>query len=175
MIVPAHIRSSVRERLWAIADHISWESLPARSKTAYYEGWARDPQIGGILEHYMDRHRVRVYLKDTIMKDHGHSLMADESRVFRVLNIDNNAPIAETYVKPHGRMLSDGKIICWGRADDWKNVLMAVHERSTEHSGKPFAAVLAFALGKFHQEHVRAMVTDAARKLGIERVIWLDA
>ena len=108
------------------------------------------------------------------MKAYGQSRLADESRPFRVLDIGTNAQVIETYEKPHGRRLADGRVVCWGRADDWKNVLMAVHERSFPGFRKPFAVVLMLAMGKFNQEDSRAVVVDAANKLGVERLVWLD-
>ena len=174
MSVPSGVRLTIRQRLWAIANGISWQSLPANVKTAYYEGWVRDVDVGGTLVRYMEPGRIRVYLKDTIMRDYGQSRLADHSRVFRVLRIPKDAAVGQTYVKPHGRRLADGRVICWGRADDWKNVLMAVHERSSEGDYNPFAAALAFSMGKYYQAEVRAMVFDAATKLGIEKLVWLD-
>ena len=174
MTVPGGVRVPIRKRLWAIADDIAWQSLPVPSKTTYYESWTRDPEIGGVLERYMDRRRVRVYLKDTIMKNYGQSRLADPSRPCRVLDLGTDVHMVETYEKPHGRRLADGRVICWGRADDWKNVLMAIHERSFPGSRDPFGVVFMSATGKYHQEDTRAIVADAASKLGIERVVWLD-
>lgn len=174
MTVPVSVRLPIRERLWAIADDLSWESLPVLSKTTYYEGWARDPDIGGVLERYMDRRRVRIYLKDTIMKTYGQTRLANASRPFRVLDIDSSVCVAEVYEKPHGRRLIDGRVVCWGRADDWKSILMAIHERTFAISYRPFAVVLMSATGKFHQDSNRAVVEDAANKLGVGRLVWLD-
>ena len=174
MTVPGGVRLPIRTRLWAIADDIAWESLPVLSKTTYYEAWTRDPDIGGVLERYMDRRRVRVYLKDTIMKNYGQSRLADPSRPLRVLDLGADANVAQIYEKPHGRRLVDGRVICWGRADDWKDVLMAMHERSFPDSHEPFGVVLMSATGKFHQQDTRFVVEDAANKLGIGRLVWLD-
>jgi hypothetical protein len=128
------------------------------------------------LARYIDRGQVRVYLKDTLLKDYGRERLADESRPFRVLDIAATTEVAEAYIKPHGRRLRDGRVISWGRADDWKSVLMAVHERAyAREDSRPFAAVLVQSGGRFHEPHVRAPIEDAASKLGIERLVWLDA
>ena len=174
MTVPRVVRDSVRQHLWEIADRNSWETLPIPSKSTYYESWAKDPRIGGLLERFIDRRRVRTYLKDTIMKAYGRARMADDSLPLRVLNIGREITVEEAFDKPHGRRLSDGRIICWGRADEWKNILMAVHERSHLTSGCPYAAVLIGATGRFQQVDVRSTIEDAADKLGIRQLVWLE-
>ena len=174
MTVPSAVRIPIQRRLWEVADAVAWESLPVASKTQYYEGWARDPNVGGVLERHMDRRRVRVYLKDTIMKTYGQSRLSDASRPFCGLDIDVNTHVAEVFERPHGRRLSDGRVICWGRAEDWKGVLMAIHERSFRHPYKPFGVILMCAKGKYQQQGNRAIVEDAANKLGIGRLVWLD-
>ena len=66
-------------------------------------------------------------------------------------------------------------MICWGPADGWKTILMALHERTFDNSGsRPHAAVFVYSLGKFHELRARALVEDAANKLGVEKVVWLD-
>ena len=174
MRLPDAVRLSIRKRLWAIAEEISWERLSVSEKTLCYEGWARDPDIGGVLERYMDLRRVHVYLKDTIMKEYGRSRLADASTAFRVLGVSADVAVIETYQKPHGRTLADGRVICWGRAEDWKGILMAVHERAFVDSRDPHAAVLMSSIGKFHNEEDRAVVVNAANKLDITKLIWLD-
>jgi hypothetical protein len=83
--------------------------------------------------------------------------------------------VVETYEKPHGQRLADGRVICWGRVDAWKTILLALHERTFSHRGtRPFGAVLSQASGRFNEPHTRALVEDAAGKLGVERVVWLD-
>jgi hypothetical protein len=168
------VREALRQRLWETADRIGWMSLSPVVKSKSYEDWTRDPQVGGLLARYIDRGQVRVYLKDTLLKDYVREHLADESRPFRVLGITDAAAV-EAYIKPHGRRLGDGRVICWGRAEDWKSVLMAVHERTyAKGNARPFAAVLMQPTGRLHEDHVRELIEDAAKKLGIERIVWLD-
>ena len=78
-------------------------------------------------------------------------------------------------MKPHGRCLEDGKVICWGLAKNWKSVLIAVFERAYGiSSGVPYCAVLLFPAGRFKQKDTQEMINDAAVKLGILRLIWYD-
>lgn len=175
MSVPDQVREELRGRLWGLADQIAWMNLSQTEKSKCYEDWTRDPRIGGVLARYIDKGHVRVYLKDTLLKDYTRNRLADSARPFRVLGIPASTEVLETYVKPHGRRLTDGRVVCWGRAEDWKLVLMAVHERAfVNRHGKAFGAVLLQASGRFQSKEIREVVDDAAKKLGIERLVWLD-
>lgn len=175
MNVPDSVRDNLRRRLWGMADESGWISLSTATKAKQYEHWTNDVNIGGVLTRYLDKGQVRVYLKDTLLKGYARSKMADECLPLRVLRLPAGIETLETYVKPHGRRLRDGRTICWGRAKDWKSVLMALHERAYVAKGaRPFAAILTYALGRFGEDATRALVADAAKRLGIEQLIWLD-
>jgi hypothetical protein len=144
-------------------------------KSKHYEIWTRDPTIGGVLSRYIDLGYVRVYLKDTLLKDFAQHRLADQSGPSRMLDIPETAEVVKTYVKPHGRRFADGRIICWGRASAWKMLLMAAYERA--FAGKdfqPYGVILTQATGRYGEPKIRAMVESAANRLGIARVVWKD-
>lgn len=175
MSVPQHIRENLRRRLWRMADDINWSALPTLDRSRYYESWARDDSIGGVLARYMDAGGVRLYLKDAIFKNYGRQRLADDSRPLRLLGLAGTDGVVEVYTKPHGRRLRDGRVICWGRADGWKAVLMAMHERAFAGQNTwPFAVMLMQPVGRFSEDDTRKMVENAATKLGIKCLIWLD-
>jgi actin-like ATPase involved in cell morphogenesis len=73
------------------------------------------------------------------------------------------------------RPLHDGRVICWGLAKNWKAIILAAYERAKRKgNGKPFTAVLMFPSGATRQEAERAMIEDVAKRLGVERLEWLD-
>jgi len=176
MRVPDEIRVGMRQKLWAVASEVDWANLSSIEKSAYYESWTRDPEVGGTLSHYMDQRQVRVYIKDTVMKGFGRSRLADANKPMRLLGlpVDGSAAVTKDYERPHGRLLSDGRVIAWGTAKDWKAVLMSIHERAFEaDGGRAYGAVLSSAAGKFAEDSTREVVADAAKKLGIEKLVWL--
>ena len=173
MSVPVGIRGEVKERLWAEADRLNWSALSAADKSRYYSMWTETETIGGKLGQYMDPRKVRVYIKDTLLKSYTREASASPVRVFRVLGVDENVFVAATFIKPHGCLLTDGRQIAWSKASDWKATLMALHERAFGDS-EPYAAVLTEAAAKFGSASERAVVESAADKLGIKRLIWLD-
>lgn len=173
MNIPQHIRDEVRDRLWSEADRLNWPALSSTDKSRYYTIWTETQDLGGRLATFMDPRQVRVYIKDTLLKSYAREALADPIRPYRVLGIPIDAPVREVFIKPHGRLLMDDRQIAWSRASEWKATLMALHERSFAR-GTPYGAVLYEAGARFGTDQDRSVVVDAARKLGIERVIWLE-
>ncbi|MCG3178260.1 MAG: hypothetical protein BIFFINMI_00586 [Phycisphaerae bacterium] len=175
MKLPDTVLDGLREKLWTLADGLKWATLPDRQKTQYYENWSRDRDIGGVISRYIPDQNVRLYIKDTIMKPYVLDRLEDPNRVRKALGIPLEAGTAENYTKPHGLRLDDGRILCWGLAANWKNLIMAVHERShLAAKARPFGLVLMYAGGRMQEGPFREMVEDAAKKLKIEKVIWLN-
>lgn len=174
MSVPDQIREELRHRLYAFADDKDWMSLSVGEKSATYDAWTRDPAIGGVLSRFIRISDVRLYLKDSLLKDYARHRQADVELIRRILGV-NDAEILRTDIKPHGRILADGRVFAWGRANAWKTILMATFERAYNlEGGKPFAVVLTNACGQFCQPSTRALIETAATKLGISRVAWLE-
>jgi hypothetical protein len=173
--IPRDVYSDLKRRIEADADRVGWATTNLADKSRLYDQWVRDPLIGGVLARYLELAQVRVYIKDTLLKDYHRKRSGSAERPFRILGLGAEVEIAHTYIKPHGRRLTDGRVICWGRADNWKLIAMALHERSYGQQGStPFAALLSEATGRFREAGVREMVEAAATKLGIHRVVWLE-
>jgi hypothetical protein len=172
--IPTDIRDEVTTRLWKLADELRWFALPATSRSRHYDNWAIDPSIGGRLSRFLDPGQVRLYIKDAVMKRYARDRRARPSTILGALSISDTVVPVKTFIKPHGWQLQDGRVFCWGRANTWKLVLMAVHERSFGAGGcSPYGAVLTQAAAHFADDGPRAVVEDAASKLGINRVKWL--
>jgi hypothetical protein len=170
--VPDFVRRQIRQQLWTIAEELGWMSLPTTEKRRRYEEWTHDVRFGGLLSKYIDKGQVRVYLKDTIMKEFTRTASANAVLPLRLLKLPDDTRVSRKYIKPHGTRLADGRLIAWGRAGDWKLILMALHERATREPDRPYAAILMNATGRFAESNTRAMVEDAARKLRIEKLLW---
>lgn len=172
MSVPTKIRREIKEMLWSEADRLDWPSLSANDKSRYYSVWTETQNIGGRLGMFMDPRQVRVYIKDTLLKDYTRETSAGHDLAFRVLGLAPETQFTATYIKPHGRLLADKRQIAWSKASEWKVTLMALHERAFG-SGTPYGAVLTHAGSKFANEEDRRVVESAAAKLGIEKIVWL--
>jgi len=175
MSVPEAIRLELKERLWKAADELGWLNLSASAKSRHYEAWSRDPSVGGLLARYIPISDVRLYLKDTLLKGYSQDRLSDDSMPGKLLGISLTDQIVQQYVKPHGRRLEDGRIVCWGRAASWKAILMAAYERTHATTDfRAFGVILTHAAGRYKQNKTRSMVEEAAHKLGIERIVWVD-
>lgn len=175
MNVPDNIRTSLREQLGKIAEELGWTSLTATEKSRYYDEWTQLQEIGGVLSRYMDSSQVRTYIKDTLIKKYVHARMGDEVRPLRVLGIPVGQETREVYTKPHGRLFCDGRIIMWGRADDWKTVLMSAFERAYfADDATLYGVVFLQAVGRYYDTDVRMMIEEVAKRLGISKIIWLE-
>jgi hypothetical protein len=174
MTIPSDVRSNIKTLLWDEAASADWCRLGQAEKARYYEHWSRDARIGLRLARYMDQAQVRVYIKDTLLKGYGLAELADPTRALRALGLDGVDSAAVRYTKPHGLRLADRRVLCWGRAQDWKGILMAVHERAFLNEGLPFAAVLTQSSGRYYDTITRDMVERAAACLGITTLVWLE-
>jgi hypothetical protein len=122
---------------------------------------------------YIDPGQVRVYIKDTLLKGYSQNKLKDPQRVRRILRIPSSVVPVETFRKPHGQLLSDDTVISWGRADDWRVVIISAYERAQAASHRrALAAVLLNTGGRF--EPVRQLAADLASRLDVERVVWVD-
>lgn len=174
MSVPKDIRHSLRTKLWVVADAMSWMNLGPIEKSRQYADWTEDPAIGGVLSRFIEKGKVRVYIKDTLLKDYNRARLQDHSRILSVLKIPPSSAFERTYEKPHGLRFPDGKEVAWGRADDWKTILLAIYERTYgNRNAKSFAVVLLSA-DRYGDDGARAIVEDAAKRLDIGRVVWLS-
>jgi hypothetical protein len=172
--IPTKIREDIKTQLWDHADNLDWASLSAKDKSRYYTVWTETAEIGGRLGAFMDPRQVRVYIKDTLLKSYARERSSDPSRVMRILKIDEATKSLESYIKPHGLLLSDKRQIAWSRATEWKATLMTLHERAHETKATPYGGVLFQANARFADEESRAVVISAAKKLGISQLIWVD-
>jgi hypothetical protein len=175
MRIPDDVRDRLRGLIWSRADKLGWSTLHDGERARRYEQWTRDPEIGGALAHYMDARKVRVYIKDSLLKPYERArLSGSEHEILGCLGIPVESEVVERYIKPHGIRFADGKIVSWGNSRDWKLVLMAMYERAVSRSGlSPFGTVL-FESGKTRDASTRQMVRGAADRLGIQRTEWID-
>lgn len=169
------IKRAVKEALWQRLEELDWPSMSDSDHSAYYEQWTRSPEIGGKLGHFMDPRAVRVYIKDTLVKDYAREkLQGSADLVLRLLKTPVGVGVSHRFIKPHGLLLSDGRTVSWANSRDWKHLLMAAFERQREQKNELSAAVVIFETGKTVDSEARDLVSDAARRLSIEPVLWWD-
>ncbi|RKR43614.1 hypothetical protein [Paraburkholderia sp. BL17N1] len=176
MVMPKDIRDQIRQKIWDKADELGWSTLSDSDRTIWYENWSKDKNVGGALAHFMDPRKVRVYIKDSLLKPYLRGRLEDGANMALLAAGlgDGPASVKGSYDKPHGRLLTDGKVVCWGNSRDWKSILIAVFERAYRvESGTPYAAVL-IETGRTTNEGLRQMIRDIATKLQLVHIVWID-
>ena len=175
MKLPDDVRDRIRDMLWERANDLGWSGLSDVERSRYYEQWTRETAIGGTLGHYMDPRKVRVYIKDSLLKPYERARVSGtEQDILAVLDVDPTREVVHRYIKPHGLRFIDGQIIAWGKSRDWKLILMAVYERTAlNHGASAFGTVLLES-GNTTDDSTRILVRGAAERLGIARVEWID-
>lgn len=174
--LPIDIRDRIRQKIWAKADELGWPRISDVERTIWYENWTKDKDVGGVLSHFMDARKVRVYIKDSLLKPYLRSRLQDGwEQVLLTIGMQQGvASFIKSYDKPHGRQLPDGRIICWGNSREWKSILISVFERAYRiEVGIPYAAVFT-ETGKTMNAGTREMILTASQRLGVQHVAWID-
>lgn len=175
MRIPDDVRDRLRDEIWSRADKLGWSTLNDAERARRYEQWSRDADIGGTLAHYMDARKVRVYIKDSLLKPYERSRVSGtEQQILGRLGIPADSEVGDRYIKPHGIVFADGRIVCWGNSRDWKHVLMAMFERAASRPGSSAFGAVLLENGKTGDVAIRKIVRDAAGRLGIECMEWID-
>lgn len=174
--VPKEVKERIQVLIWSKADELAWPRLSDLEHARWYENWAKDSEIGGVLAHFMDPRRVRVYIKDSLLKPYQRNRLHEGwERVSSALDLGPASPTtADRFAKPHGRILIDGRVVCWGNSRDWKTILFSVFERAYRSSSRSAYAAVFIETGRTNEDSLREMVRDASDRLGIARAIWLD-
>ena len=93
----------------------------------------------------------------------------------RVLGIPIDEEAIREFIKPHGRLFADGRLVAWSKAVDWKLTLMTIHERAfTIPGARCYGVALVDAATRHPDADTRAVVEEAARRLSVEHLVWLD-
>lgn len=175
MKMPDDVRHRIRDLLWERAAYLGWSGLADTERSRYYEQWTRETAIGGTLAHYMDPRKVRVYIKDSLLKPYERARVSGaEQDILAVLDVDPTLEVVHRYIKPHGLRFIDGQIIAWGKSRDWKLILMAMYERTALNHGSSSFGTVLLESGNTEDDSTRTLVRGAATRLGIARVEWID-
>lgn len=173
---PAEVRERLKAKLWSEAESLGWSALSDIERSQHYERWTLEPEIGGVLAHFMDARGVRVYIKDSLLKPFERERLSSALQpVFSALSLGavSETDIVERYIKPHGLCLANGDVVCWGRSRDWKSLLMATFERADAQSRSARGVVL-FESGHTSETSGRGVIKRAAQALGIKSIEWIE-
>jgi len=72
-LIPEDLRRQVIANIYQRADDLDWDGLSASDRSTWYVRWLDDPAIGGVLDTYMPRDQVRMWIKDVPMKHYARA------------------------------------------------------------------------------------------------------
>lgn len=169
----AQVKRVITKKVWEIADHIDWRHLTITQKKQYYEKWTNDPEIGGILVTVMESERVRVYLKDTVMKQYARDQLPELDAILEGLGI-KYVEITKEYIKPTGMLCDRQDIFSLAPARIWKIAIMNAYERGCEvtHLKRNIVFITDHTAHRFIDRAYQELIESAATRLGVE-VRWV--
>lgn len=167
------IKKSVAKKVHSIADKIDWSHLTIPERQKCYEEWTDDPEIGGTLSKIIEPRRVRVYLKDTIMKEYAKSKRPELRKLLASLSYSYNT-VSKEYVKPISLFCDGNKMYTIAVAKEWKIALLSAFERGYEVKNikENLLFVIDHTSGRFVDNSFRELIEDASNRLGI-KIIWV--
>ena len=173
--ITADVREKIKSLVWAKATELNWESMSHAERSRYYENWSKDKDIGGVLSRYMDTRKIRVYIKDSLLKPYTRSKLEVLCKeIMAALGDDiGEINVIKRLVKPHCHILDGNLVVCWGNSRDWKSIVLSVYERAYTLPNGVAYGVVFLDPEKKTDSHTKNMINDVASRLGITKVRWL--
>lgn len=168
-----HIKHTVIERVHKIADEVDWLHLTIPQRKQLYESWTSDPEIGGLLEQVMDANRVRVYLKDTVMKTYSRSQRLEILTLLDRIGVTFGS-VTREFIKPQAVLCDRCDLYTISVAKEWKNSVMSAYERGYEVGTLKTNSVYLteHTSGRYVDRSYRKMIGTAATRLDV-KVHWV--
>ncbi len=169
----AEIKAAVAQRVYALADALDWMHLNIEQHKQYYEAWTIDPQIGEILSQVMPPGRVRVYIKDTLMKTYMENHRPVLKSLLTSMSISYNK-VTKEFEKPQALLCDGTRMYTLTKAREWKTTLMTAFERGCEvrKLEKNTVFITEYTAGRFVDKEYQDLINAAADRLSIA-VHWL--
>jgi|LakWasMet46_HOW7_FD_contig_111_127463_length_3224_multi_2_in_0_out_0_2 hypothetical protein len=163
---------AVVRKIYADAKSLDWQHCSHSEKTAQYERWLDDKEVGGVLKEWMSGD-IRVWIKDGPMKEFARA-MAGEGEYARFLDVhprSAGAVVSAAFgagwrvrkdsesVKPLGCIAERGnesKRVFWGPPKDLKHLVWAALQASVA-APKEAVAVVVF-------DTIESPLTEPKRK-----------
>ena len=173
MLNEAELKKVVTQHVHELADSIDWTHLTVSERQKYYELWTNDPQIGGTLSRILPSHRIRVYLKDTIMKSYSRKQRPAIVDLLSLMSVSYEH-ISQTFVKPQAVLCDSNKLYTLVAAKEWKVAIMSAFERGSEvyKLKKNVVFFTEHTTGRFVDKEYRDLIDAAAKRLDVDTQ-WL--
>ncbi len=167
------IKRKITKQVHKMADEADWLHLNIPERQRHYEAWTADPQIGGQLSQVMPANRVRVYLKDTVLKQYSKTRRTPIIQLLNTMGTECQR-VTHKFQKPEAILCDGSRLFTLAAAKDWRNALTSAFERAYELDSKQENVLILtdHTAGRFVDLSYRKVIEDAATRLEVS-VIWL--
>lgn len=159
MLLPGALRAEVVTALYADANSLRWATLGPQDRTASFNRWVEDANVGGRLASYMSPEQARLWIKDGPMKEYARAMrglgrFAEFGRqggtgpqdvVTHALGpgsrIDGNVGTKPPHCMAFAQDGTAG-YLTWGDANSFKHLLWAALRASIAHNVTAHVVVL---------------------------------
>jgi hypothetical protein len=152
------IRREVIAEVYRQVDALDWDGMTPRERTECYVNWIDDPLIGGKLTRFIDRDRVRVWIKDGPIKElprarHGIGPYAPfavsrypgmEEIAHQAIGPEWQAVPGTVEVKPNRCQIrgpQSGALMIWGPATKLADLIWAAINARVDGGAEPIIVV----------------------------------
>ncbi|MBE1581152.1 hypothetical protein ACFORH_24720 [Amycolatopsis roodepoortensis] len=156
--VPKEVRDSVIQEIYRQVEEVDWEDLSDRDKSAHYARWVADAKIGDVLADYYTADGMRVWLKDTPLKEYARAvedfgpfakytqkrLTPPTEFVPPILGARWRMVPGSIREKPMHCVFTDGseeRYVCWGKPRSFSILLWAAVNNAVTTHTRPLIVV----------------------------------
>lgn len=171
--LPHDPKTLIIKRVHELADKADWIHLTIPERTALYTQWVKDPAIGGELAKLEGAERVRVYLKDTVMKRYMKAKRPELTVLLKQMSFRYKRVIKE-YEKPSALLCDGTRLYTLSVAKEWRIALLSAFERAN-HMSQLQENLVFFtdhAVDRYTDASYKALIENAAERLDV-KVHWI--
>lgn len=171
--LPDDPRKDIIRRVREMADKADWCHLKIPEKSALYRQWVNDPTIGGELARLDGPDSVRVFLKDTVIKQYLKEKRPVLKDLLKQMGLDCKH-VTTTYEKPEALLCDDGRLYTLAVAKEWRVAIFSAFERAHDR-GKVTENLVFFTdhdVDRYTDRSYKTMIEHGAEKLDV-KIHWI--
>lgn len=190
MRVPKEIGNKVVSKLYSDAAKFDWAHLSPQQRSAQYNAWIQDPEVGGRLQQYLAAEEARVWIKDGPMKEWSRAVsgvgeyaaFVDDAsdfqpRLVRKALGEGWQPRPDTLrIKPLRLVAHKDEeeiMVAWGPATDLKHLMWAALTASAAGDARVWVVCVVSAFTKPTPSNEKQAHQRIAHRCGI-RVVHIE-
>lgn len=156
--LPAAVLEPMLIEVYRRAHEVDWDFLTSSERASQYRQWVEDPQVGGVLLSYIPEQSARSWIKEVPMRDFARSQEGfGEYARYAVMRFRGPEEVVQSACgigwavvpesigeRPMHCYATDGtttRYVCWGPAEDFKNLIWAALNNAGESRERPAVVI----------------------------------